>query len=94
MLFRSGFSSDARRVKDVYVLIDGEYQPIDPEKTYTVCSNDYVIFNSGGGNTIFKDCEPIVKAGETDLNALIDYAQSIDDFSGLYTDVEGRITVE
>lgn len=90
----AGFSSDARRVKDVYVLIDGEYQPIDPEKTYTVCSNDYVIFNSGGGNTIFKDCEPIVKAGETDLNALIDYAQSIDDFSGLYTDVEGRITIE
>ncbi|MBP5280332.1 MAG: bifunctional metallophosphatase/5'-nucleotidase [Erysipelotrichaceae bacterium] len=90
----AGFSSDDRRVKDVYVLVDGEYQPIDPNATYTVASSDYVLYNGGDGMTIFSDCEAIVKAGTTDLNALIDYAQSIKDFSNLYTDVEGRIVVE
>ena len=89
----AGYSSDARRVKDVYVLIDGEYEPLDLEKTYTVASNDYVILNNGNGLTAFDGCQ-IVSRGVTDINALIEYAQSIDDYTDLYKDVEGRITVE
>ena len=89
----AGYSSDARRVKDVYVLIDGEYEPLDLEKTYTVASNDYVILNNGNGLTAFDGCQ-IVSRGVTDINALIEYAQSIDDYTDLYKDVEGRITIE
>ncbi|MBQ6493501.1 MAG: bifunctional metallophosphatase/5'-nucleotidase [Erysipelotrichaceae bacterium] len=90
----AGFSSDARRVKDVYVLIDGEYEPLDPKKTYTVGASDYVLYSGGDGTTMFMECEPIISCAVTDINALIDYAQLIDDFSDRYTDVEGRIIVK
>lgn len=41
----------ARRVQNV--LVDG--QPIDPAKTYTVASHDYLLKNAGDGYTIFQD---------------------------------------
>jgi 2',3'-cyclic-nucleotide 2'-phosphodiesterase (5'-nucleotidase family) len=55
----TGISGD-RRVSDVMVLENGEYVPIDPQKEYTVAGSSYFLFESGDGNTVFKDCERVV----------------------------------
>lgn len=89
-----GYSSDARRVKDVYVLQDGEYVPIDLEKTYTVTGFDHTITNCGGGMTVFKDCEIVNTGALVDVEALIEYTKSLDSFTDKYVGVEGRITIE
>ena len=90
----AGFSGDQRRVKDVYVLENGEYVPIDVNKIYTVAGTGYVIFGGGDGNTIMKDCEKIVEIGPVDITAMIDYALSLEDLSNMYRETEGRITIE
>ncbi len=82
-----------RRVKDVYVLEEGEYVPIDPEKIYTVSSNDYILMNKGDGYTMFEDCEVLVKNGPVDVSSLINYAKN-HNLNDMYLDVEGRITVK
>ena len=83
-----------RRVKDVMVLQNGEYVPIDPDKEYLVASIDYVISNSGDGNTMFKDCRKEVENGPLDLEAMVDYAKYLGDLTDKYLDTEGRIIVE
>ncbi|MBR4462030.1 MAG: bifunctional metallophosphatase/5'-nucleotidase [Erysipelotrichaceae bacterium] len=82
-----------RRVKDVLVLQDGEYVPIDPEMFYTVGSTDYVLFKNGDGNTIFHDCERIIANGETDVDLLIRFFKNQDSFEA-YREVQDRITVK
>ncbi len=81
-----------RRVKDVMVLENGEYVPIDPDKTYTLGSSDYVLFKNGDGNSILHDCEHIIVNGETDVDLLIRYFTSLDSFDE-YREAQGRITV-
>ena len=83
-----------RRVKDVMILQDGEYVPIDPEKIYSVGSSDYVLFNMGDGNTVFTNCEPIIKAGPTDSKVIIRKIMTIGSIDERYKTTEGRITVE
>ena len=90
----AGFSGDQRRVKDVYVLENGEYVPIDVNKTYTISGTGFMIFGGGDGNTVLTDCEKIVEIGPVDITAMIDYAKSIEDFSNMYRETEGRITIE
>ncbi|MCR5795494.1 MAG: bifunctional metallophosphatase/5'-nucleotidase [Solobacterium sp.] len=83
-----------RRVQDVYILQDGEYVPVDPEAFYTVASIDYVIKNSGDGNTAFSGAELVLSDGPVDVNILIRY---INDHGGIpdrYRQTEGRITVK
>ena len=82
-----------RRVKDVTVLQDGEYLPIDPEKTYSVSSINYILFQNGDGNTVFHDCEQIIANGETDVDLLIRYFQKQESFEA-YREAQGRIIVE
>ena len=82
-----------RRVKDVYVLGEGEYVPIDPEKIYTVSSNNHILMNKGDGYTMFEDCEVLVKNGPVDVSSLINYAKN-HNLNDMYLDVEGRITVK
>ncbi len=82
-----------RRVKDVMVLEGDEYVPIDPEKTYTVGSTDYILFKNGDGNTVFHDCERIIANGETDVDLLIRYFQKQESFED-YREVQNRITVK
>ena len=82
-----------RRVKNVYVLEEGEYVPIDPEKIYTVSSNNYILMNKGDGYTMFEDCEVLVKNGPVDVSSLINYAKN-HNLNDMYLDVEGRITVK
>ena len=89
-----GFSNDNRRVKDVYVLQDGEYVPIDPEKTYTVASISYVLFGGGDGNIVFQNCEKIVDNGLVDVEVLKEYVEKCGGFLDIYRQTEGRITVK
>ena len=83
-----------RRVKDVMVLQNGEYVPIDPEKSYTVGGPDYVLAHMGDGNNLFKDCEFIISAGPTDSDVFAAYLSKLDSVSERYAQPEGRITVK
>ena len=83
-----------RRVRDVMILEDGEYVPIDPEKEYTIASSSYILFDSGDGNTVFKDSERIVEYGPVDIEALIQYFNDLGTIPDSYKAPEGRITVK
>ena len=87
-----GFSSDDRRVKDVYVLEGDEYVPIDKDKTYVVGSSSYILFEPGDGNNILNDCETIIREGMIDIEAIVDYVKQF----GVeqYRTTGDRITVE
>ena len=85
-----------RRVKDVYVYQNGEYVAIDPQKTYTVCSVNYIIFDCGDGATMFKDSEVVAKNIMLDSEAFTYYI--VDILQGhlreKYETVGNRIIVE
>ena len=82
------------RVKDVYILQNGEYVPIDPDATYTLSGTSYVLFGSGDGNTVLKDCEPVIANGPVDSEALITYMNELGTIPDSYREPEGRITVK
>ena len=88
-----------RRVKDVYVLQNGEYVPIDPQKKYSVAALTYQTTLAGDGVNVLLDCEsiPCDKIdGLLDVEVLIEYAK--ENLNGVipesYSQLEGRITVE
>lgn len=83
-----------RRVKDVYVLQDGEYVPLDPGKHYTVAGTEYILTDSGDGNAAFKDSTPVISNGEADVQVLIDYLDYLGTIPESYRSTEGRITVK
>ena len=58
-----------RRVRNV--LVAGE--PIDPEKTYKLCSHDYMLLNAGDGYTMFDGSEVLQESVKLDNQVLIDY---------------------
>lgn len=83
-----------RRVKDI--LINGE--PIDPAKTYTVASHNYLLKNGGGGNPIFTDNCILKDEVMLDNQVLITYIRQY--LKGVITEDQygqpfgqGRITV-
>ena len=83
-----------RRVSDVYVLEGGEYVPIDPEKTYTLASHNYMIINGGCGmQFMLADHNIILDNSQPDYEVLIDYITNVlhGDLSA-YKDMENRIT--
>ena len=90
----AGFENDNRRVKDVLVLRDGEYVPIDPKAYYSVAASNYALFRSGDGNTIFSECERIIEEGPVDVLGLIDFCQSEAFIPENYMKPDGRITIE
>lgn len=57
------------RVKNV--LIGGE--PLDPDKTYTVASTNYILKNQGDGMTMFDGCTLLLDEVALDNQALINY---------------------
>ncbi len=91
--FFVGFSSDARRIKDVFVLEGDEYVPLESDKIYTIASTDYVLFGSGGGNSIYSTSEPIVASGMSDVEALKKYFSEVG-ITEQYKTVQDRITVK
>ena len=58
-----------RRVRNV--LVGGE--PLDPAKTYTLASTDYVLMNNGDGYTMFDGCKVLQQSVKLDNQVLIDY---------------------
>jgi len=87
----------ARRVCDVQVMDkDGNYQPIDLTKEYTVACHNYMLKSGGDGINMFMDNEIVVDESMSDYQVLITY---ITDYLGgtiKATDakIEGRITVK
>ena len=91
--FFAGFSSDARRVKDVYVLEGEEYVPLEKDKIYTIAATDYVLFGSGDGISVYSTSEPIVASGMSDVEALKQYFIEVG-VTEQYKTVQDRITVK
>lgn len=62
--------------------VDGEYrvknvkvngENLDPEKTYTVASHNYMLKNGGDGFNMFQDCKMPLENIMLDNQALIQY---------------------
>ena len=85
----------ARRVSDVLVEENGEYVAIDPAKTYTLATHNYMLKSAGDGYTMFQDNNLLVDSAIADYQVLINYiTEGLNgDLSG-YSDIEGRITVK
>ena len=81
-----------RRIRDVMILENGKYVPIDPEKIYTVGGTDYVLFQRGDGNSVFYNNERIIANGALDVDVLIAYFNSLESFEE-YREPQGRITI-
>ncbi len=64
--------SGARRVTDVKVGND----PIDPKKTYTLASHNYMLLDGGDGINMFRDNEIVVQPVLLDNQILISYIQN------------------
>ncbi len=83
----------ARRVKNVTV--GGE--PIDPAKTYTVASIDYILLNQGDGFTSFDEAKLVADQIKKDDATLIDYITETlggsvgEEYADQYG--QGRITI-
>ncbi len=59
------------RVKNVKV--NGE--PLDPDKTYTLASHDYMLLNNGDGYTMFDGCKVLQESVKLDNQVMIDYLE-------------------
>ena len=62
-----------RRVKDVFVEKDGNYEPLDPSKQYTLASTQYILYDLGNGYTMFDKAKAISKEGVVDASCIIEY---------------------
>lgn len=87
----------ARRVKNVYVLNQNlEYELIDPNKTYTVASHNYLIKSGGDGINIFMNNKLILDEAMSDYQVVINYI--VNNLNGTidqkYESIEGRIIIE
>lgn len=88
-------AGENRRVKDVQVLEDGKYVPLEPDKTYTVASHNYLIKEGGDGLNMFMDNELVIDEAAADYAVLITYIT--DKLGGAigdeYVQPQGRIIV-
>ena len=84
-----------RRVKNVQVYEDGNFVDIDPNKTYTISSHDYLLDSGGDGANMFKDDETIPSEQLLDYEVVIKYI--VDILQGhlidKYSSPEGRIVI-
>ncbi len=87
---------DRRRVKDVMVLNDeGEYEPLDVNKIYTVASHNYLLKEGGSGCPMFMDNTFIIDEGMLDYQVLVTYMTEAlgGKIDTTYGQTEGRINV-
>ncbi|MBE6133681.1 MAG: bifunctional metallophosphatase/5'-nucleotidase [Erysipelotrichaceae bacterium] len=69
--------SGERRVKDVFVLENDNYVPIDSSKIYRVSSLNFILINGGDGANMFMNCEVLNPNIMMDSEALIYYIASV-----------------
>ncbi|MBP5574910.1 MAG: bifunctional metallophosphatase/5'-nucleotidase [Bacilli bacterium] len=84
-----------RRAKDILVLEDGNYVPLDLTKSYLVASHNYLIEEGGDGANMFKSA-PLVKQDlMLDYEILVRYIVDVlnGQLKDKYSSVEGRITI-
>lgn len=87
---------DTRRVTEALVLQNGEYVPVDPEKTYLVALQDYMAVNGGCGMAVaLSDNELVTSPSVSDYETLISYARDALGYDlSAYFETENRITVQ
>ncbi|MBP5445884.1 MAG: bifunctional metallophosphatase/5'-nucleotidase [Acholeplasmatales bacterium] len=85
-----------RRAFRVKVLSNGEYVDIDPDKYYTVASNDYILISGGDGVNMFVNEEIVPNAQYFDYEVVINYIVDVlhGQLADKYNDIEGRIIIE
>ena len=85
-----------RRVKDVMVQENGNWVPLNPSKTYTVASHDYMLLSCGDGFTMFKDDDILINKALPDYQVLITYLTEIlnGNLSSKYKGTEDRIVIK
>ena len=75
-------SSCAADENGMFEGLNGEYrvqnvmigdEPLDPEKTYSVASQDYILILNGEGFTMFDDCNVLQEGTVSDNQALMQY---------------------
>lgn len=84
-----------RRVKNIMVLENGNYVPLDMNKEYIVTSHDFLLLNGGDGANMFMNCEVISRGDLYDYQVLVKYIKDIlnCNLKDKYSNIEGRITV-
>lgn len=87
--------------------VSGEYRvknikvggvDIDLNKTYTICSINYVLTEGGDGRTMFNGCKVTKNEGYLDVDVLLDYINNVlgGNIGSSYSDShgDGRITID
>ena len=84
-----------RRVKDILVLENDNYVPIDVNKEYLVASHNYYLEECGDGANMFKEAKIIKKHLMLDYECLVRYIVDVlkGQLKDKYSNVEGRITI-
>ena len=84
-----------RRVKDIMVLKNGNYEPINPDELYEVSSHNYLLEEGGDGATMFKSCPMVKKDLMLDYEILVKYIVDVlnGQLADKYSSAEGRITI-
>lgn len=85
-----------RRVKDIMVLQEnGEYAPLDWDRTYTVASYDYILKEGGNNYMGFMDNTYLIEGGLSDYQVLAQYiTENLNSNLGSsYAEIQGRIIV-
>ena len=84
-----------RRVKDILVLENDNYVPINLEQYYLVASHNYYLEECGDGANMFKDVKIVKKELMRDYECLVKYIVDVlkGHLKDKYSNVEGRITI-
>lgn len=84
-----------RRVKNVLVCQNGEYVPIDKDKTYTITSVGFILLEGGDGANMFMGCEVVAENIILDSDALTNYIVDVlqGNLKEKYEVVGDRITI-
>lgn len=85
----------ARRIVEVEVMDScGNYQPIDPEREYTVAAQSYIGV-AGGSNGALSPLTEIASSMPGDIDILVNYIHSLGDtIPAHYATADGRIMVK